>query len=822
MSEQHPQNDPHAAQGAGLQTETYEFIAYTRAGKFYHRILGYPKTVMLLGLVAVGSAASLLPLIYKDLSAEAFIDPAHPSIVYNDHVEEVFGLSDPVIVAVVSEDPNGIFTPRGLNLVQSLSERIHKLPDIDPERVTSIATESSIFGDAEGFYVEPLVEGPIETQEQADAVKKAVFHMPLFVGNLVSEDGTATLITAELVDDGSGAQAFHDIMGIAEEIGAGPEKIHVAGEGAIAEYLGEYVDEDARRLYPIVLIVIGSILALAYRTIRGVYVPLTVVVGAVMVAIGVMAGNQVPFYLITNAMPIVLIATGVADGIHVIGEYYEQLALRPYATGREATVRAMVSLWRAVLFTSVTDGLGFLGIAVASTGPPMSAFGLYAALGVVASCAFSILVIPAMLAWLKPKPSPAFRHHPGKHGPEHIDAYGRFMGRIGAGVVRFPAAVLAIGAGAAVLGVAGALQLTVDYDRLHSFAKDEPIRVAGELINERFNGAGFIDIVVETDEPEALTNPAFLKKIEDLQEYAEGFEQVGGTVSIADYVKQLNRAFNEDDPAFYVIPETDMEVAQFFLLLSTASDPEMLAQVVDYNYQLANVRVAMGTSQYSEIVPVVEGLEAFVTQYFNEEGLTATLAGRNNLYYHWIKELPYSHFAGVGAALICVLFAASLSFRSLVAGLFACTPVVVSTLTIYAIMGVADVWLDVGGSMFASIGIGISVNFAIHTLHRTMELVRDYGEDIGVAMTKLFPSTGRALLFNFAAVFFGFGVLMFSQVITLFNFGLLISIAVLISFIASITLLPAMLILINPKFLQPKRKETKPAAEELEITMEEW
>ena len=539
------------AGGAGLQTETYEFIAYTRAGRFYHRILGYPKTIMTLGLAAVAGAIALLPLVYKDLSAEAFIDPDHPSIVYNHHVEEVFGLSDPVIVAVVSDDPNGIFTPRGLNLVQSLSEKIHKLPDIDPERVTSIATESSIFGDEVGFYVEPLIEGPIETQEEADAVRKAVFHMPLFVGNLVSEDGTATLITAELIDDGSGAQAFHDIMAIAEEIGPGPEQIHVAGEGAIAEYLGEYVYEDARRLYPIVLIVIGSILALAYRTIRGIYVPLTVVVGAVMIAIGAMAGNNVPFYLITNAMPIVLIATGVADGIHVIGEYYEQLALRPYATAREATVRAMVGLWRAVLFTSVTDGLGFLGIAVASTGPPMTAFGLYAALGVFASCAFSILVIPAMLAWLKPKPSPAFRHHPGKHGPEHIDAYGRFMGRVGAVVVKYPAAVLAIGAGAAVLGIAGALQLTVDYDRLHSFAKDEPIRIAGELINERFNGAGFIDIVVETNEPEALTNPAFLKKIEDLQEYAEGFDQVGGTVYIVDFITQINRAINDEDAAYY-------------------------------------------------------------------------------------------------------------------------------------------------------------------------------------------------------------------------------------------------------------------------------
>jgi predicted RND superfamily exporter protein len=110
--------------------------------------------------------------------------------------------------------------------------------------------------------------------------------------------------------------------------------------------------------------------------------------------------------------------------------------------------------------------------------------------------------------------------------------------------------------------------------------------------------------------------------------------------------------------------------------------------------------------------------------------------------------------------------------------------------------------------MFAAIGIGISVNFAIHALHRTIELVHDYGEDLGAGLAKLFPVTGRALLFNFAAVFFGFAVLGSSQITALREFGLLVATVTLTSFIASVTLLPAMLLVFRPRFLQrpPARK----------------
>jgi len=66
----------------------------------------------------------------------------------------------------------------------------------------------------------------------------------------------------------------------------------------------------------------------------------------------------------------------------------------------------------------------------------------------------------------------------------------------------------------------------------------------------------------------------------------------------------------------------------------------------------------------------------------------------------------------------------------------------------------------------------------------------------------LYPTTGRALMFNFIAISLGFGVLMTSDVPPLINFGMLVSIAVSTTFIVSLVVLPALAILFKPKFLE--------------------
>ena len=157
--------------------------------------------------------------------------------------------------------------------------------------------------------------------------------------------------------------------------------------------------------------------------------------------------------------------------------------------------------------------------------------------------------------------------------------------------------------------------------------------------------------------------------------------------------------------------------------------------------------------------------------------------------------------------LAAVFIMASLLFRSVVAGMFATIPVSMAVLFVYAVMGVSGIWLGVSTSMFASIAIGLGVDFSIHTLHSMQEKVSAVKGSWNERLVTLYASTGRAQLFNFLAIALGFSVLMTSTVPPLVRFGALVGVAVASAFLAAMTLLPAMALVFKPEFLQQPRVE---------------
>ena len=798
------------------QTPPY---ADTRAAKFFLAVTARPWLVLLLGAALVALAASFLPRLYKDTTADAFIAKDNPALIYKDRVKEIFGLADPMVMAVVR--PDGIFHPDTLRLVHDLSAQIERLPNVDPDRVTSLATESNIRGDAEGMLVEDFFDPyPPETQAGADAIRAAIADFPLYQGSLVARDGTATLIVAELIDEGEAEGTYWNFMDIADAADVrGGEEIHVAGEGAITGYLGAYIDRDMQRLIPLAAAVIALILFLAYRRLRGVLLPAVIVAATVVGALGAMAASGIAFFVVTNALVVILIGIAVADSIHIFSQYYEEQAKHPRAGAREVVVRAMLEMWRPVTLTTLTTVAGFLGLYLASEMPPFRYMGLFSALGVVVAWLYSLTFLPAALSLLPVQPSRAYRA--GADGAV-ADRFGRAMGAVGEAVLTRPRSVLAAGAAAMALGVYGALNVEVNERRIDVFNPSEPIYRADQMLNATMDGTNALDIVIETPQPEDLFRPANLERIEALQEYVETLPTVGGSISVADYIKQMHKSFHGGDDAYYRIPEDPDLVAQLFLLYSASGEPTDFEEEVDYDYQLANVRVNLNSGIYTENRRVLLDVQDYIDRHFNEAGvIQATLSGRVNINYHWVKQVGASHFLSAGIALALVLVMASLVFRSAMAGLFALLPVLASVLLIYTFMVAFDIWLGIGTSMCASIAIGLGVDFAIHTIDRLRQLFAARGDrSFRATIAELFPSTGRALLFNFLAVGLGFGALMLSDVVPLVRFGGIVLLAVSVSFAASMTLLPALVQVFRPGFVPNAGRRPRPYRDSEEVSIE--
>jgi len=790
----------------------------TRAEEFFFAVTERYKLILTLSILLIVVAVTFLPSMTKDTSTEAFIPKNDPVLLYRDNVRETFGLKDPMVIAVYNEQ--GIYNIKTLGLIHQLGEQLKSVKGIDPDQITSLATENNITGTFDGMMVDPFYE--IETLDDsvAQSVRAAIADFDLYQGSLVSDDGTMALIVAEILDshDAKGHEVYKAVVELAEETSTSEELLYVAGEGAVSGYMASYIDADAQRLNPIAGLVITLVLFVAFRTLRGVIIPNIMVLATVGAALGAMAGFGVPFFVITNALPVILIAIGVADGIHIMGQYYEEVAHNPKLSQQNLIVLTMTKMWRPVTITSLTTMAGFLAISYTSYMPPMTYFGIFAAFGVAVALIYALFFIPSALMLLKPQIS-----KPMKDAVKS-DGFGRVTNRLGKLVVSSPKRIIGIGLLIVVAAFYGATKINVNESRISNFKSTEIIAVADDVINAKTDGTTYLDIKIETEDIEGLFQPEALRKIEALQEHMEGHPLVNGSTSIVDFIKKMNKSLNENREEYYAIPDDEVLIAQYFLIYSTGGDPTDFDNYVDFDYRLANVRIRMNKSEYVDERVVLEVAQKYIESNFNSENITANLSGKVALDYQWINQLANNHLKGVLLALLAVLIVAALSFRSAGAGLYTIVPVIFAVSIIYGVMGFAGIWLSVGTSMFAAIAIGVGVDFAVHTVDRMIYFIKEEKLNIDNAFEAFFRTTGRALLFNLLSLSLGFGVLITSSVPPLIRFGALVAVSVTAAFLASITVLPAIIYLLKPKFLQVRKEEIQVSSvgrEEEELILEE-
>ncbi len=783
--------------------------------QFFRFVTAHPVPVLAVGGVVALTLAICMFWLRRDTSPDAFIPPSHPALVLKGEVEEAFGLTEPIAVGVIRDRdaPDGIFCTSSLRLICRLTEAIRELPEVDAREVLSLATVSGVYfrGRESGF--ERILQEVPKSREEIDAMRKDVLGYELYRGTLVAEDGSAACI---LIRPKSEAEADRVYRAVDEllrkkEFRDGEHQLVVAGEAAVRSHMGTAVSDDAMRMNFICPLVMFLLISLAYRTWRGLILPMCVIGGAAASALGLMAVSGVPIYIVTNGIFVVIMAVGVADSLHLLGQYYEE-QLRPDGrTKQEIIVDACMALWFPVLITSLTDVAGFFSLYLVGIMPPIRYFGLFTCVGVLGALVYSYTMIPAGLSVLPLQTSRAFAQTRPGDGPRKLDFAAVAMGRIGTFVYRRRREVLLLGAILIALALYGASKMYVNDARILAFKSDHPIVHAANALNERFDGTSHLNIVLTPrDESETglFLRPEILRQVDDLETYAETLDYVGGTHSLAGWVKRAHEKANEGDSEFYAIPD-DAEETKFYLDALSSDVPddrpgmaELLGEIVDPTYTKTNLVVRLKSSQYIHQSPVIESLQAYLDEHFSDDGpLHAQLAGRANLDYHWVRIILTSHIRSVCLAFACVLLLTGLMFRSVAAGLLCTMTVGTAVLAIYAMMGFGDIPLGVGTSMFASIAIGAGVNFPIHIIDRLRTRLSDPNVDAADVFRDTFTFTGRALLFTALVLAGGFLLLCVSEFRTLVRFGLLIRVGMMVSFLTSVTLLPALLAVWRPRFL---------------------
>jgi predicted RND superfamily exporter protein len=142
----------------------------------------------------------------------------------------------------------------------------------------------------------------------------------------------------------------------------------------------------------------------------------------------------------------------------------------------------------------------------------------------------------------------------------------------------------------------------------------------------------------------------------------------------------------------------------------------------------------------------------------------------------------------VALAIIFVLL--SILFRSLIIGLIASFPAVLTLLVVFGGLGLTGVPMDMGVSMVSIIALGASVDYPIHFFWRYREVA---SEGFEPALLKTMKTTGRAIALNALEVIAGFGLLLFAVITPVRKAGGLIALTLAISAAATLFLMPVMI-----------------------------
>lgn len=762
-----------------------------------HRILVIAMTLLITGALA-----------FQIKNLKVVIDPntnlpqEHPFVQATNRVEKLFGSKNVVIIGLMPKEGT-VYQPALLAKVQRITAALAETPDVLPENMLSFSARraKNILGTSEGMEIRPLMETLPQTPEEIEALRQAVRANPVYTNTIVSEDERTASIMAEYKDPKGG---YHGIIEKVEAIldreRNDSVEIAVGGWPVFATQL-EHYSERMGFLFPLAVLITGLIHYEAFRTVQGLVLPLVTALLAVIWGVGVMGASGIPMDAFNASTPILILAVAAGHAVQILKRYYEEYhrfrtgtSLTPKEANRAAVVESVSRIGTVMLTAGIVAALGFFSLMVFKL-TVIRTFGIFTGIGILSALALEMTFIPAIRSLL----SPPKQRESSREREERF--WDRITGTV-AGWVVGPARPRVIAVFVLLLAVwtIGAFRVTVDNSNKSYFFKDLPFQKEDRMLNARLGGTNTLYLLVEGDKEDTLKEPAVLKAIEATQRYLEREPQVGKTLSLADFVKKMNRSMNGDDPAYDVIPDDRNLISQYLLLYSMSGEPGDFDSYVDYGYQSANIWVFLKSDSSAYLQELIGRLNTFLPRQFGDNvriqigGGTAVAAAMNDVMVQG-KILNILQIGGV------IFLITSLVFRSFIAGFLVLVPLSLAVLGNFGLMGLTGIRLNIATSVISAMAVGIGADYAIYLIYRLREeLAR--GLDEATAVRAALMTAGKATLFVASAVAGGYGVLLLSWGFYIHIwFGILTATAMLISSLSALILLPSLIMTFRPRFI---------------------
>ncbi|MBI2570735.1 MAG: MMPL family transporter [Candidatus Schekmanbacteria bacterium] len=740
-----------------------------------------PIVSMAIGLAVWGVLLTGLPRLTTNFTHTAFFSPNDPLLQRFNAFERRFGNDD--LVMVVVHSPSGVFDAETISLVQQLTERLWKAPEVI--RVDAVTNFQWVHAAEDEIQVEPLIPTDVPLTPQLLAERKAIaLAHEILPDYLISRDGNSAMVYARIkpgLEVPPDAKAITlATRGILAELAGGDHRFYVTGGPVITYAFQESSEKDIARLIPIVLLMTVLFLFLSLRTINGVLLPMTVVVVAVGAGLGSAGWLGIEISTITIVTPQILIAVSIADAVHILSHYYR--ALRAGVARRDAAFFALRRNIKPTILTSVTTAVGFFSFATAKL-EPVSGLGLLAGLGTMAAWLATYWIVGPLMAVLPTRVG-------WTEGATPPGVSSASMVRYVAVLRKYRVALLSGFTVLSVLAVGVSLRNTVNSDPYKYFAPSYPLRQAQDFLLSKLGGVPGLEMVVDSGVADGVKDPAFMRKLQEFETRALATDSVTRVISLVDTIKQTHRALNGGDNAFYRLPDTKEGIAQELLLYTMN-----LPQGMDVNDRITIDSDAVRLTLFSRVTDSTRWtrLAAHLESIATELGLDARVTGKTMLYQSMNDYVVSSFVQSIAIAMVLISLILAVALGSLRTGVIAMAPNIVPLLFGGAFLWLYGISLDIGTVLVASVCLGIAVDDTIHILTSFSRHQRE-GLTPDEALARLFTQTGPALVVTTVVLVGSFGALALGTFVPNVNFGIMTAVVLGAALVADLVFLPALLL----------------------------
>jgi uncharacterized membrane protein YdfJ with MMPL/SSD domain len=369
---------------------------------------------------------------------------------------------------------------------------------------------------------------------------------------------------------------------------------------------------------------------------------------------------------------------------------------------------------------------------------------------------------------------------------------------------------------------AGAMRLSVNADLAALLPNSFDSVRNLELMKERFGGEGYVVVVAENADPEAL-----IRFAEDFAPQAAALEEVRyveyrrpatffseralyflDTAEIAKIADQVDARIawekRNHNPLYIDLegePAPSLELSN--VLTGSGNDKVWLQKQMGERYYLDRekrilallLKPASMASNFEYATRVVDQVQELVdksdlTQY--APGMTVSLTGRYKKKVDQSRHIQENLRVATGLALVLVLGYFLLHFRNLRAVVLVFVPLVVSLIWGYGFAGMLFGRLNILTGFMGAILLGLGIDHGIHYLSRYFE-EKKKGLSDAVSVQNTFGETGRAVMVSASTTVAAFLAVGLSEFRAFREFGIITAAGIVFAVAAYAIMLPALL-----------------------------